>query len=72
MTANEVRAMRADFALRSHQSSKGESVTNENRDAAVIDLLTDLRHFCEEHDLCFADLLWSATSHYEAESLKAS
>jgi len=62
----------ARFALRSHQWAKGEAMDADAADEwIIIDLLTDLRHLCDRHDLCFAGLDRIAYAHYATERRKA-
>lgn len=66
MTArNSGRCEAARFALASHSWSKGE--TMEESATSIIDLLADLRHFCDAEILDFADLDRVAGTHYHAE-----
>ena len=60
---NGVRASAAGFALKSHAWAKGDGT----EDASLIDLLTDLRHYCDAHGLGFADADRLAHQHYLAE-----
>lgn len=62
---NAGRLEAARFALRSHQWAKGDAFDEDP--TAIIDLLTDMRHYCEAHDLCFDDADRIAASHYSAE-----
>jgi len=41
-------------------------------EAAVSDLLCDLRHFCDEHELAFDICLFRAYDNYETEVMKES
>lgn len=46
---NDDRAKRAAHTLRAYRDYTGDGATSPDED--VIDLLTDLRHFCDRHDL---------------------
>ena len=65
MSSRFSRANAARFALHSFQWAKGEAITGD--DAAVIDLLTDIRHYCEASGFSFADLDRLAAMHFEEE-----
>lgn len=62
---NTGRREAARFALRSHAWAKGDAIGED--EYSIIDLLADLRHFCEAEDLCFASLDRIAYAHYVAE-----
>ena len=62
---NTGRVDAARFALASLQWAKGEAI--EEDETAVIDMLTDLRHYCDAAGLCFGDLDHLAYIHYAAE-----
>ena len=64
---NSARAERALFALRSYLRAKGEEFAREDLYVDITDLLADLRHLCEAHELCFGDLDRMAYAHYSAE-----
>lgn len=64
---NCARSMRAQFALRSYLLPGGEGLAAEDLDTGIIDLLADLRHFCDTRGLCFGDLDGMAYDHYLAE-----
>ena len=36
-------------------------------DAAVTNLICDLLHYARQHKMDIGDILWSATSHFDAE-----
>ena len=46
--------------------------TQDDRICAVIDVLTDLRHFCEAHRINLSECSKISLSHYEYESLNNS
>lgn len=62
---NTGRCEAARFALRSHGRAKGD-VAGED-EYAVIDLLADLRHYCDAENLCLGGLDRIAYAHYVAE-----
>ena len=64
---NSARAERALFALRSYLRAKGEGFAHEDLEADITDLLADLRHLFEAHELCFGDLDRTAYAYYSAE-----
>ncbi|MFI4915127.1 MAG: hypothetical protein ACIAS6_01295 [Phycisphaerales bacterium JB060] len=55
----------ASFALRQHQWAKGDLMVED--DVAVIDLLADLRHYCQAQRLDYEDLDGIANAHYLIE-----
>lgn len=63
MSKNNERAKRAKFAL----SNYGASNKLERREA-LVDLLTDLMHYCDKEDLFFDLCVSSAGNHYIAEN----
>ncbi len=64
-SSNSGRCEAARFAMTSYHWSKGE--TMEESATSIIDLLADLRHFCDAENLDFADLDRVAGTHYHAE-----
>lgn len=65
--SNTVRSMRAVFALRSYVWAKGEHLHDDDMSTAITDLLTDLLHLCDVHELRFVNLADTALMHYVAE-----
>jgi len=59
---NTNKTKKAHSALISHYDFENDS------EAAVTDLLTDLMHICDEYGLDFENELRKANSHYEAET----
>ena len=64
--SNRERANRAKPALCSYQDLVGE--VDPSFEATVSDLLADIRHFCDDHNLNFDDLEQRALRHYHSES----
>jgi hypothetical protein len=60
-TTTRSRIARASSALLATDASRRE------KDAAVIDLLANLRHYCDRHHFDFAKLDRLAYQHYVAE-----
>ncbi len=68
MGRNPDRASRvtaAGFALDHYRASKGE--VSIKSDEVVIDLLTDLRHYCDAHGYDFEECDGIANAHYLIE-----
>lgn len=63
MLTNRARIVRAARALRTYQAPP----TREDRECAVVDLLADLRHYCEKYGFDFGDLNEAAAAHYTEE-----
>lgn len=63
---NQNRADHAEQTVQYHSHISGN--TEESEDEAVIDLLTNLRHFCASAELDFDQASRIAEMHYEAES----
>ena len=61
---NKQRAIRAKRAIRSQDYFECDS---EDANPAVIDILCDLRHFCDANKLTFADCDRIAYQHYLVE-----
>jgi hypothetical protein len=64
-TTTRSRIARASAAL------FGSNVDADEQDAAVIDLLANLRHYCDHHQFDFAKLDRLAYQHYIAEVQEA-
>ena len=64
-SSNSGRCEAARFALATHRWSKGETIDEDA--TSVIDLLTDLRHYCDAVGLDYGDLNRVACGHYHAE-----
>ena len=60
---NAFRVKAAGSALKRHAWQKGE----DPEDASLIDVLADLRHYCDAYGLGFADADRLAHQHYLAE-----
>ena len=54
-TCNKIRSDRASAALQAHKLALGESGISPEED--IIDLLTDLRHYCHQKKINFAAAL---------------
>ncbi len=65
---NTGRSDAARFALRSYQWAKSDWLDPDEEDPdALIDLLADLRHFCDTRGVCYADYDRIACDHYDEE-----
>ncbi len=67
MSASEERAARAHETLEAHMDMTGSSnvlVQEEN----VIDLLTDLRHYCRQQEMDFDSAVRMSEMHFEREA----
>lgn len=62
---NTGRVSAARFALASFQWANGEAISEDEH--VVIDLLADLRHYCDVFGFCFVDLDRIAYAHYLVE-----
>lgn len=62
--SNETRAIWAEAALHAYRCSKGEKAKDFTPEESVIDLLTDLRHYCKREGLDFEHLSNITYSHY--------
>lgn len=60
MPSNPARAERAHRVIENYNDDDDER-------ANAIDLLTDVRHWCDEHGECYGDLDRIAHEHYFAE-----
>jgi hypothetical protein len=49
------------------KSLSGTPIDQDGFEDVVMDLLADIRHFCNDQDLDFTELLERATEHYEIE-----
>lgn len=66
--SNAKRAHAAWFAMREHRKRRKERTPYDiERDAAVTDLLADLRHLCERDGIDFDACVRMSADHYEAE-----
>ncbi len=65
MRTNDDRARRAAHALRAYRDYTGDGATAPDED--VIDFLTDLRHYCDRHDLALGNCDRIAHGHYLEE-----
>ena len=61
---NADRANDAETALAAH----AELVGNDEQPTAIVDLLTDLMHLCDEQSLNFDNLLGTARNHHSHET----
>lgn len=59
---NEQRAALAEKAIEPFIEEFGDDIT------ACVDLLTDMMHWCDFHDVDFDDALRQARNHYTAET----
>jgi hypothetical protein len=48
-----------------------DEVYDDDDEGSIIDLLADIKHFCQDRNLCFAGLLSVAEMHYEIEQSNA-
>lgn len=62
--SNETRAHWAASALDGYRSAKGEQTAEFTPEESVIDMLTDLRHYCKQQGLDFEHLSNMSFSHY--------
>lgn len=67
--SNDDRARRAAHALRAYRDCMGDGPVSP--DENVVDLLTDLRHFCDQHDLDLGNCDRIAHGAYLAELAEA-
>lgn len=68
--ANELRAARIPETLNTYireRDNHGNGDQNEFEPEDIIDLLTDLMHWCKQHDEPFEEHLESAQGNFEAE-----
>ncbi len=59
--------MNAERVARAEEALKAEGWPEEGK-CAVVDLLSDLRHFCDANDLSYHELDRTAHHHYSAEN----
>jgi len=67
MTTNKERIISAEKALLAYNEIKDRSKFQPN-DESVIDLLTDLLHWCNYHSVGFDQCLYLAKIHYTEEN----
>ena len=48
-----------------------DEVYDDDDEGSIIDLLADIKHFCQGRNLCFESLLSVAEMHYEVEQSNA-
>ena len=48
-----------------------DEVYDDDDEGSIIDLLADIKHFCQDRNLCFASILSVAEMHYEIEQSNA-
>ena len=68
---NKERADRAEAALLAYAALTNQLDSGDwehEKELVVSDLLSDLQHFCKQHDICFANAIDRGTSHYTVES----
>jgi len=65
--SNETRAVRAASALDAHKRMLGESGPS-GTDEDVIDLLTDLRHYCKAQGISFRSSVNMSEIHFNEEA----
>lgn len=71
---NAKRALRALAALRMFAYMSGQMKSGDwkyDRDSVIVDLLADLRHYCDENGKDFAQLDGRAYRHYLTEKWEA-
>ena len=66
LAANALRASRAPIALQYYLEIPGS-----DDEHLIVDLLSDLMHFCITEDVCFGCCLDTAERHFVAERLEA-
>ena len=67
---NKERAKRAIKAVEAYdedREDRGDCAAG-HYEAPIIDLLADLRHLCDEMELCYATLSVTAEAHYRIET----
>jgi hypothetical protein len=64
---NDDRALWAEAAIRTFQEQTGLKDVD-GMDTAVMDLLADIGHFCDRHNLSLSGLLHRAKMHYDEET----
>ena len=64
MPTNGERAERAACALDDYA---GEELPDTDSETLLVDLLTDLRHFCRSNGVSFAEALKTSKTHFEEE-----
>jgi hypothetical protein len=67
---NKERADRAEAALLTYVelTNSQDDWSYDDKELVVSDLLTDLEHFCELHDLNFSGAIARGNEHYTTES----
>ena len=69
---NRTRAARIDAVLREHAISAGMEPKDKPGDWDITDLLTDIRHWCNEHKVAFDYQVFRSYDHYREELPEAS
>lgn len=64
---NQVARVALEVAAASGYHQKWQRLVEGDREAVLVDLLTDLRHFCANHNLDFDAANETASRHYQAE-----
>jgi hypothetical protein len=71
MPTNDERVKAASGALYAYRAHKGELRPSEVNQSDITALLTDLRHYCREHGLCFEDANSISRYHFMEERGKS-
>ena len=71
-TDNDRRASWAELTLQTFSRRAGTlpdfNASDEERAIALVDLLTDLAHWCDRNNVSMKQTIMSATAHYQAET----
>ena len=65
--SNEDRALRGETALRAHINDLGGGQDTEDDETCMIDMLSDVMHFCDSENIDFEKVNRMACSNFEAE-----
>lgn len=65
---NDARAMWAEVALRAFTDETGLDIEADGWDTAICDLIADLRHLADRHDVTWCAVLDRADNHYSEET----
>jgi hypothetical protein len=70
---NKDRAERAKKAVEAYdeaRENRGDCAAGQY-ETPIVDLLADLRHLCDERELCYASLSVTAEAHHRVETAEA-
>jgi DNA invertase Pin-like site-specific DNA recombinase len=68
--SNKTRAGWAEAALAGYRGAKGERSADFTSEESVIDLLTDLRHYCKQQGISFRSAVNMSEIHFNEEGGK--